>query len=164
MSNTQFQIGQTVVYPAHGVGELEAVETSQIAGNELKVYVLKFDKEKLTLRVPVSRAAKTGLRHLCEEEQIEKALAKLKTKAKASRGMWSRRALDLGNKINSGCVVQLAEVVRDLYKNIEDPERSYSEKSLYEQAFTRLMHEVAAVKSLDYDEAEQIIRGQFAIQ
>lgn len=151
--NKPYQAGQYVVYPAHGVGRIEAIESQEIGGIKLEVYVIYFEKEKMTLRVPVNRAEKAGLRALSTGGDLTKAFQTLQGKAKVARGMWSRRAQEYETKINSGDIVSIAEVVRDLHKNIDQPDRSYSERMIYESALTRLTNEVAAAESIDHSEA-----------
>lgn len=153
MSDKEFKVGGKVVYPAHGVGMIVDQETQQVAGVELSVYVISFDKEKMTLRVPVKRAAVSGLRVLSNDNDVQKAIKTLKGRAKPGRGMWSRRAQEYEGKINSGSLVSIAEVVRDLHKNVDDPDRSYSERVIYESALGRLAGEFAAVSQVDVTEA-----------
>ncbi|MDB2414912.1 CarD family transcriptional regulator [Rickettsiales bacterium] len=154
MSETiEFKAGDKVVYPAHGVGEVTGEETQTVAGMDLKVYVVQFEKDKMVLRVPVGRANDSGLRALCPEQQVDKAMTVLKGRAKPGRGMWSRRAQEYEGKINSGDVIAISEVVRDLYKNVDDPDRSYSERVIYESALARLASEFAAVKNISAEDA-----------
>ena len=148
-----FKIGDSVVYPSHGVGCITGEEVQTVAGSEIKVYVISFDNDKMILRVPKSRAVKAGLRHLSSNKEIDEAVATLKAKAKVSKGMWSKRVQEYESKINSGSVVLVAEVVRDLHKNVDDPDRSYSEKIIYESALERLIKEYAASLSLDEESA-----------
>ncbi len=147
--NMKYNVGEFVVYPTHGVGRIEAIESQEIGGMSLEVFVIYFDKDKMTLRVPVSRASAAGLRKLSSNDQLTKAFSTLQGKAKQARGMWSRRAQEYESKINSGNIVSIAEVVRDLHKNINQPDRSYSERMIYESALNRLTKEVAAAESLD---------------
>ena len=152
-----FSIGDFLVYPTHGVGEVTDIEHTEVAGTKVILYVLNFEKEKMILRVPVTRAAEVGLRGLSSKEQLEKAMITLSGKPKAGRGMWSRRATEYGTKINSGNIEFIAQVVRDLHKNVEDPDRSYSERVIYESAFDRLAGEVAAVKKIESAKAEKLL-------
>lgn len=152
-----FKIGDHLVYPTHGVGKVQDIETTTYAGVELTAYVLFFEKEKMTLRVPVQRAAQVGLRKLSDIETLEKAVVVLRGKPKAGRGMWSRRATEYGAKINSGNIESIAQVVRDLHKNVDDPDRSYSERMIYESAFDRLAGEFAAVKRLETAKAAAVL-------
>jgi CarD family transcriptional regulator, regulator of rRNA transcription len=153
----EFKVGDTVVYPSHGVGEITAEEIQMIGGMELKVFVISLKKDKVTLRVPVSRADAAGLRHLSTKDSLEGVVSTLQSRAKSSKGMWSRRAQEYEAKINSGVVVAIAEVVRDLHKNVDDPDRSYSERVIYEAALSRLATEYAAIKDIDLDKATDYI-------
>lgn len=153
-NNTTFKVGDSVVYPSHGVGEIIKEEVQAIGGIELKVYVIEFKKEKMTLRVPVKRAGIIGLRAISSSEVVQKMVTTLQSRAKIYKGMWSRRAQEYENKINSGDIVSIAEVVRDLHKNVDDPDRSYSERVIYETALGRLVGEFAAVENIDVKQAE----------
>lgn len=144
-----FAVGDYVVYPTHGVGRITGVETETIGEYELKVFVIAFEKDKMILRVPVGRAATAGLRGISGSDDITRALSTLKGRAKTARGMWSRRAQEYEAKINSGNIVMIAEVVRDLHKNVDQSERSYSERMIYETAMNRLTGEVAAFDKVD---------------
>lgn len=152
MPSLAFSVGDNVVYPSHGVGAIVDIETQQIAGMELKVYVIDFPQEKLTLRVPVSRAQSSGLRALAGQGEVDKIYSTLKGKAKSGNKMWSRRAQEYETKINSGDIVAVSEVVRDLFKNV-DTDRSYSERTIYESALNRLAGEVAALENISKEEA-----------
>lgn len=149
MSKEIFKVNDYVVYPAHGVGKVTNIEEQVVGGQDVSVYVIAFDKDKMLLHVPVRRAERVGLRGLSTEDQVKKAVKTLKGRAKMSRGMWSRRAQEYEQKINSGNIVQIAEVVRDLHKNVDDPDRSYSERMIYESALERLAGEYAVVANLD---------------
>tara|TARA_B100000989_G_scaffold297921_1_gene285278 strand:+ start:1843 stop:2343 length:501 start_codon:yes stop_codon:yes gene_type:complete len=153
MAKKQFKVGDYVVYPTHGVGKITAKETESIGEHELQVFVISFEKDKMILRVPVNRAEAAGLRSVSDNTDIDKAMNTLKGRAKASRGMWSRRAQEYEAKINSGDIVSIAEVVRDLHKNVDQSERSYSERMIYETALNRLIGEVAASEKIDSDAA-----------
>lgn len=144
----RFEIGNRVVYPAHGVGEITGEEVQKVSGQDLKLLVISFAKERMILRVPAHRA-KSTLRHLSSKEQVKEALSILSGKAKAARGMWSRRAQEYELKINSGNIIAISEVVRDLHKNVDDPDRSYSERMIYEAALERLATEISAVDGVD---------------
>lgn len=146
---TSFKIGDFVVYPSHGVGQIQGDETQQVAGQDVSVYVISFDKDKMLLRVPKRRAERVGLRRLSTLDQLEEAIKTLSGRAKTARGMWSRRAQEYEQKINSGDIVAVAEVVRDLHKNVDDPDRSYSERMIYESALERIAGELAAARKLD---------------
>jgi CarD family transcriptional regulator len=153
-----FKIGDSVVYPSHGVGTVVAEESQIILGTEQRFYVVTFEKDKMTLKVPKSRAEKAGLRNLSSSDDLEKALITLKSKAKSAKGMWSKRAQEYEGKINSGNVLAIAEVLRDLHKNVDDPNRSYSERMIYEAAFERFAGEYAVTANLVFEEANKIIK------
>src|SRR5450755_1635210 len=148
-SELDFKIGDSVVYPAHGVGQVQGVENQEVAGLQLEVYVITFDHEKMTLRVPTAKARTAGLRALAETNVVSQALTTLKGRARVKRTMWSRRAQEYEAKINSGDLVSIAEVVRDLHRASGQPEQSYSERQLYEAALARMAREVAAVERID---------------
>ncbi|KIE04518.1 Transcriptional regulator [Candidatus Jidaibacter acanthamoeba] len=152
-----FTVGDSVVYPSHGVGQITGEETQVIAGVEMKLYVITFAKDKMILRVPTSRAIKTGLRHLCNSDEFSAVMKSLKGKAKIVKGMWSKRAQEYENKINSGDAVAIAEVLRDLYRNIDDPDRSYSERQIYDAALDRLAQEYSAAANINKEEASNLI-------
>ena len=147
--------GDFVVYPTHGVGKVVAIETQEFAGCELQLFVISFDRDRMTLRVPVTKAEVSGLRRLSTRKVMENALTTLKGRARTKRTMWSRRAQEYEAKINSGNPVFIAEVVRDLHRNASQPEQSFSERQIYESALERLACEVAAVEKIDKDKAEQ---------
>ena len=144
-----YAAGDFVVYPTHGVGKILGIETQEIAGHTLRVFVVHFDKDRMTLRVPVGKARNSGLRRLSTRREMDAALAKLKGRSKAKRTMWSRRAQEYEAKINSGDPASIAEVVRDLYRNVGQPEQSYSERQIYQAALDRLVREFAAVEKID---------------
>ena len=144
-----FKTNEFVVYPAHGVGRIIGIEEQEIAGMSLELFVITFEKEKLTLRVPTGKLASVGMRKLAEEDVVRKAMETLKGRARVKRTMWSRRAQEYVAKINSGDLVSIAEVVRDLYRSEAQPEQSYSERQLYEDALDRMAREIAAVEKLD---------------
>ena len=150
-----FAAGDYVVYPTHGVGRVDAIETQTIAGYELRLIVIRFDKEKMTLRVPIEKAKASGLRKLSSHQQMDIALTTLKGRSRTSRAMWSRRAQEYEAKINSGDPVSIAEVLRDLHRNAGQPDQSYSERQIYEAALDRLARELAAVEKIDRDAATQ---------
>ena len=160
LSRHDFTVGDKVVYPAHGVGSVAAVETQEVAGLSLEVYVITFDHEKMTLRVPTKKAKTAGLRHLAAEAVMSQALTTLKGRARIKRTMWSRRAQEYEAKINSGDLVSIAEVVRDLHRASGQPEQSYSERQLFEQAMDRMSREIGAVNKLTLTEAVQLIEKQ----
>jgi CarD family transcriptional regulator len=146
-----FRPNEYVVYPAHGVGQIVSVEEQEIAGLTLELFVISFEKDKMTLRVPTNKAIQIGMRSLSSPDVVMKAMTTLKGKAKVKRAMWSRRAQEYEQKINSGDLIAIAEVVRDLHRNDDQREQSYSERQLYEAALERLTREVAAID--DGDEA-----------
>ena len=148
-----FKAGELVVYPAHGVGKIVMIEEQEIAGAKLELYIVDFEKEKLRLKVPTGRAEQKGMRRLSDKGQIEVALKVLKGRARIKRTMWSRRAQEYDAKINSGDLIAVSEVVRDLYRSERQPEQSYSERQLFEQALERMAREIAAVKKIDDDQA-----------
>jgi CarD family transcriptional regulator len=147
-----FKIGELVVYPAHGVGRVSNVETQEIAGTSLELYIVDFEKEKLRLKVPTNRAEQKGMRHLADRAMIEQAMKVIRGRARIKRVMWSRRAQEYDAKINSGDLIAVAEVVRDLYRSERQPEQSYSERQLFEQALARFARELAAVRKIDDDQ------------
>jgi CarD family transcriptional regulator len=146
---SDFHPNDFVVYPAHGVGRILSIEEQEIAGLTLEMFVISFDKEKMTLRVPTAKANSVGMRSLSSPDIVDKALLTLKGRARVKRAMWSRRAQEYEQKINSGDLLSIAEVVRDLHRAEDQPEQSYSERQLYEAALERLTREVAAVERLD---------------
>ena len=146
-----FKVGELVVYPAHGVGRIIQIEEQEIAGATLELYIVDFEKEKLRLKVPTGRAEQKGMRRLSDRAQIDSALKILKGRARIKRTMWSRRAQEYDAKINSGDIMAVAEVVRDLYRSERQPEQSYSERQLFEQALDRMAREIAAVRKMDDD-------------
>jgi CarD family transcriptional regulator len=152
-----FKANEFVVYPAHGVGRIVGIEEQEIAGMSLELFVITFDKEKLTLRVPTGKLASVGMRKLADEALVKKAMETLKGRARIKRTMWSRRAQEYVAKINSGDLISIAEVVRDLYRSEAQPEQSYSERQLYEDALDRMARELAAVEKLDERGAVQRI-------
>ena len=154
-SGLEFSVGDHVVYPAHGVGSIQGVETQEVAGMALEVYIITFDHEKMTLRVPTGKARSSGLRPLAAGDIVNRALTTLKGRARVKRTMWSRRAQEYEAKINSGDLISIAEVVRDLHRNAGQPDQSYSERQIYEAALDRLARELAAVERIDKDVATQ---------
>jgi CarD family transcriptional regulator len=148
-----FNSGEFVVYPAHGVGKVADISTQKISGSELELIVVNFDKDKMTLRVPLSKAETVGLRKISDTPIMEEALGVLKGKAKVKKIMWSRRAQEYENKINSGSPIAIAEVVRDLHRHENLSEQSYSERQIYEQALERLANEYAICQSISATDA-----------
>lgn len=147
-----FNPGDFVVYPTHGVGRIVGVEEQEIAGHTLELFVIRFDKERMTLRVPVTKAKGSGLRRLSSQDRMGLAMETLRSPARVNRAMWSRRAQEYEAKINSGDPVSIAEVVRDLYRGSDQPDQSYSERQIYQAALGRLARELAALERID-DEA-----------
>ena len=152
-SKIAFNSGEFVVYPAHGVGKVADISTQKIGGAELELIVVNFDKDKMTLRVPLSKAESVGLRKISETPVMDEALGVLKGKAKVRKIMWSRRAQEYENKINSGSPVAIAEVIRDLYRRENLSEQSYSERQIYEQALDRLANEYAICNNISAGDA-----------
>ena len=146
-----FNEGDFVVYPTHGVGKVMGVETQEISGIELELIVIKFDKDRMTLRVPTAKVSNAGLRKLSTKKVMEEALTTLRGKSRAKKAMWSRRAQEYEAKINSGDLISIAEVVRDLFR-ADDTDQSYSERQMYQAAMERLSREFGAMDGLD-DEA-----------
>ncbi len=157
-----FKTNEFVVYPAHGVGQILAIEEQEIAGASLELFVITFVKDKMTLRVPTAKVANVGMRKLSEPALVKRALETLKGRARIKRTMWSRRAQEYEAKINSGDIVAIAEVVRDLYRSESQPEQSYSERQLYEAALDRLSREIAVVQHVTETEAVKEIEANLA--
>lgn len=150
-----FSAGDFVVYPTHGVGKIVGLEHQQIAGYELQVFVIDFEKDRMTLRVPIAKARTSGLRRLSSRKEMQEALARLKGRSRVRRTMWSRRAQEYEAKINSGDPASIAEVVRDLHRNSGQPDQSYSERQIYQAALDRLAREFAAIEKIDEVTATQ---------
>jgi CarD family transcriptional regulator len=157
-----FKTNEFIVYPAHGVGQILAIEEQEIAGAKLELFVINFIKDKMTLRVPTAKIVSVGMRKLAEAPLVKRALDTLKGRARIKRTMWSRRAQEYEAKINSGDIVAIAEVVRDLFRSDSQPEQSYSERQLYEAALDRLSREIAAVQRITETEAIKEIEGALA--
>src|SRR5688572_9276632 len=157
-----FKTGEAVVYPAHGVGRITAIEEQEIAGFKLELFVVSFEKDKMVLRVPTAKAASVGLRKLAEPSLVQKALDVLTGRARVKRTMWSRRAQEYEAKINSGDLISVAEVVRDLFRSEAQPEQSYSERQLYEAAIDRVVREISAVNRITDTEAMKLIETSLA--
>jgi len=159
----KFRKGEFIVYPTHGVGKVNSIETETIAGTELNMYVINFEKEKMTLRVPIQKVEQLNLRALSTPDKMKSAFTTLQGRARVKRTMWSRRAQEYEAKINSGDPISIAEVVRDLHRTEEQPEQSYSERQIYESAIGRLARELAAVEKIDEEAAiyklEETIRA-----
>lgn len=153
----KFGTGEYVVYPTHGVGVVSDITKQTIAGTELELLVVNFDKDKMTLRIPTSKLKSTGLRKISDTKTMDEALATLKTKAKVRKIMWSRRAQEYENKINSGNPVAIAEVIRDLHRRENLADQSYSERQIYEQAYGRLASEISVYANCSYEDANKKI-------
>ena len=157
-----FKTNEYIVYPAHGVGQITSIEEQEVAGYKLELFVINFVKDKMTLRVPIAKIASVGMRKLAEPTIVRRALETLKGRARIKRTMWSRRAQEYEAKINSGDIVAISEVVRDLYRSEQQPEQSYSERQLYEAALDRLSREIAAVQRVTETEAVKEIEAALA--
>jgi CarD family transcriptional regulator len=157
-----FKTNEFIVYPAHGVGQIVAVEEQEVAGFKLELYVISFVKDKMTLKVPTPKVASVGMRKLADANVVKKALDTLTGRARVKRTMWSRRAQEYEAKINSGDLVAIAEVVRDLYRSEVQPEQSYSERQLYEAALDRLARELAVVQKLNDPDCFRLIEAHLA--
>ena len=152
-----FKIGETVVYPKHGVGEILKIESMEVASIKTKFYVVKMEQAKLTIRVPIDKLVEVGLRRISSKKIIEEVFSILELKPKIRRIMWSRRAQEYDTKIFSGDPIKIGEVVRDLYRKNSQPEQSYSERQMFQVALERLAREVAAVEKTDYFQATEKI-------
>ncbi|PHQ84837.1 MAG: CarD family transcriptional regulator [Thalassobium sp.] len=154
---SEFRPNDFVVYPAHGVGKIVSIEKDEVAGFELELFVIAFEKDKMTLRVPTNKATEVGMRGLSSPDIVAHAMKTLRGKAKVKKAMWSRRAQEYEQKINSGDLIAIAEVVRDLHRADDQREQSYSERQLYEAALERLTREIAAVGNGDEGDAAKEI-------
>jgi CarD family transcriptional regulator len=157
-----FKVGDHVVYPTHGVGLIQEIQAQEIAGHKLELFVISFERDRMTLKVPVVKVATSGLRKLSSRKHMEAALATLKGRARVKRTMWSRRAQEYEAKINSGDPIAIAEVVRDLHRNVGQPDQSFSERQIYEAARDRLAAELAAVERVDVAQATQKLENLLA--
>jgi CarD family transcriptional regulator len=155
-----FKLNEFVVYPAHGVGQITAIEEQEVAGFKLELFVISFLKDKLTLRVPTSKVSGVGMRKISDSETARRSLEILTGRARVKRTMWSRRAQEYESKINSGDINAIAEVVRDLYRSEAQPEQSYSERQLYEAALDRMVREIAAVQKSNEIDALKMVEAQ----
>jgi len=157
MSNEklEFAPGDYVVYPAHGVGRVDCIESTEIAGIQVTLYAISFEKERMRLKVPVAKAKAAGLRRISSADRIKVALETLQGRSRVKRIMWSRRAQEYEAKINSGDPVSIAEVVRDLHRPHDQQEQSYSERQIYQAALERLARELAAVEKIDEGKATE---------
>jgi CarD family transcriptional regulator len=157
-----FKTGEQIVYPAHGVGKIVGVETQEVAGIKLDLFVINFAKDKMTLRVPVAKATSVGMRKLADAPTIKRSLETVRGRARVKRTMWSRRAQEYEAKINSGDLISIAEVVRDLFRSDTQPEQSYSERQLYEAALDRMSREISSVSKISETEAIRQIEQNLA--
>ena len=157
-----FRTGEYIVYPAHGVGQIVDVEEQEVAGFSLEMFVIEFAKDKMKLRVPVPKIESVGMRKVSDMETVDKSLKTVQGRARIKRTMWSRRAQEYDAKINSGDLIQIAEVVRDLFRSENQPEQSYSERQLYEAALERMARELAVVKKISETEAVNEIEANLA--
>ena len=157
--NKYFKIGEIVVYPKHGVGEIIRIESMEVSNIKTKFYVVKMEQAKLTIRVPLEKEQEVGLRLISSKKTIDEVFKVLKLKPKIRRIMWSRRAQEYDSKINSGDPIKIAEVIRDLYRKNSQPEQSYSERQMFQIALERLAREVAAVEKTDYFQATEKIEN-----
>lgn len=157
-----FKVTEYIVYPAHGVGQITAIEKQEIAGMELELIVVDFINDKMTLRVPVAKIESVGMRKLADETCVAKALKTVEGRARIKRTMWSRRAQEYEAKINSGDLISIAEVVRDLFRSENQPEQSYSERQLYEAALERMSRELSAVNKQTETESVRLIESHLA--
>jgi CarD family transcriptional regulator len=157
-----FKTNEYIVYPAHGVGQIMSIEEQEVAGCKLELFVINFVKDKMTLRVPTAKIVSVGMRKLAEPAIVKRALDTLKGRARIKRTMWSRRAQEYEAKINSGDIVAISEVVRDLFRSETQPEQSYSERQLYEAALDRVVREISAVNKITDTEALKLIEQSLA--
>ena len=158
-----FSVGDHVVYPAHGVGRITGIDERAVADQTLQMFVVAFEKDKMTLMVPTDKVESAGMRRLSSKETMDAAITTLRGRARQRRVMWSRRAQEYEAKLNSGDPVSIAEVVRDLHRNVGQPDQSYSERQMYEAALDRLAREFAAVDNTDTEQAanklEDVLRA-----
>ena len=157
-----FKTGEFIVYPAHGVGQIVNIEEQEVAGHKLELFVIDFQKDKMRLKVPVAKATVIGMRKLSETDYVERALKVVQGRARIKRTMWSRRAQEYDAKINSGDLISISEVVRDLFRADNQPEQSYSERQLYEAALDRMAREISAVNKMSETEAVRLIEINLA--
>lgn len=157
-----FKVNEFVVYPAHGVGQITSIEEQEVAGHTLELFVITFQEDKLLLRVPVAKIDAAGMRKLAEPPMLEKALKTVQGRARVKRTMWSRRAQEYEAKINSGDLILIAEVVRDLFRSENQPEQSYSERQLYEASLERMAREISVINKISVTEAVVLIEKNLA--
>lgn len=144
-----FKVGDNVVYPSHGVGKIVKIEDNVVCGVKLSFFVINLEKDKLSIRIPTNKAKKIGLRLIIANKDMNKVIDILHDKPKSNRGIWSKRAIEYETKINSGDLTLIAEVIRDLYRDSNNKDRSYSEKVIYDLALSRLSSEYALLYKLD---------------
>jgi CarD family transcriptional regulator len=157
--NFDFSQGDYVVYAVHGVGQIEGIETHTIGGTDVQLYAINFEKERMRVKIPVTKAEDSGLRKLSSTDRLDDAMKTLKGRSRVRRTMWSRRAQEYETKINSGDPVSIAEVLRDLKRSNDDDEKSYSERQIYQSALERLAREVAVVEKISEDKASEQLEG-----
>lgn len=163
MQRQGYKTGEYIVYPAHGVGQIIDIEQQEVAGFSLELFVINFAKDKMTLRVPIPKIESVGMRKLADMSVADDALKTVQGRARIKRTMWSRRAQEYDAKINSGDLIQIAEVVRDLFRSENQPEQSYSERQLYEAALERMAREISVVKKISETESVQLIEANLAL-
>ena len=162
--NYEFKVGEIVVYPKHGVGEIQKIESMELGSIKTKFYVVKMEQAKLVIRVPLDKQFEVGLRKIASKKVVEEVLSTLKLKPKIRRIMWSRRAQEYDTKIHSGDPVKIAEVIRDLFRKNNQPEQSYSERQMFQVALERLAREVAAIEKTDYFQTTEKIENILSIK
>lgn len=155
----QFKAGDKVVYPAHGVGRVDGIEKLSVQGVEVILYSITFEKDRMRLKLPMQKVATSGLRRLASKDQMSEVFQTMKGRARIRRVMWSRRAQEYEAKINSGSPVQVAEVLRDLKRNVTSTEHSYSERQVFQQALERLASEYAAIENIAEDQAAEKLQN-----
>lgn len=158
----EYKAGDKVVYPAHGVGRVEGIEKLTVGGIDVTLYTITFEKDRMRLKLPMQKVATSGLRRLATPEQLTEIYQTMKGRARIRRVMWSRRAQEYEAKINSGNPVQVAEVLRDLRRNVSSTEHSYSERQIFQQALERLASEMAAIDNVPQDQAAEKLQTLLA--
>jgi len=155
----QFNIGDVVIYPKHGVGEIKSVSSIEISSIKTRCYIIQMEQDKLIIRVPVEKQKEVGLRKIASKKKIEEVFNVLEQKPKIRKIMWSRRAQEYDSKIHSGDPIKIGEVIRDLFRKNNQPEQSYSERQMFQVALERLAREVAAIEKTDYFNATEKIEN-----
>ena len=148
-----------VVYPSHGVGQIDSIESLEINKIKKDFLSIQMEQDNLKLKIPFDKVNDVGLRKLASRKTEQEALKLLKGKARVRRMMWSRRAQEYTGKINSGSLLMISEVVRDLYRKNNQPEQSYSERQMFQSAVSRLARELAAVEKIDHFSATEKIES-----